>query len=294
MKTDIYQQVAATLIASIEAGLARGDKWSTPWRKTGQAIHRPVNGVTNHTYRGINVLLLWAAADKEGYTAGAWASLKQWNTRGGRVRQGEKGTVIVFYKLLEVQSKTDPNKTDSIPMLRMSHVFNVAQVEGIEAPAPADPVARHGHVDDMIRALGAQVIHGSDEAFYRPSTDEIVMPSAEQFTGGADKQREGYYSVLLHELVHWTGHKSRLDRLNNYVGKGRAFEELIAELGSAFLCAELGISNEPREDHGHYLASWLSVLKDEPRAFFRATSAAEKACDFIRSAVLAEDLPIAA
>lgn len=290
MKTDIYAQVSNHIAAQIEAGIAKGSAWRMPWRKTGNGpLWRPTNAVTKNGYRGVNTVLLWGAADQAGYTQPQWASFKQWQSKGASVRKGEKGSLIVFYKSLDVRDKSQPDNADatvSIPFLRATYVFNAAQVDGyeVEAQAPeVDTTKRLDAVEAFVGRANPMIRHGSDAAYYQPSTDQIVMPNRSQFQGDADAATEAYYGVLLHELTHWTGHKSRLDRLNNYVGEGRAFEELIAELGSAFLCAELGVSNAPREDHGHYLASWLKVIQSDSRAFFKAASAAEKACDFLKA-----------
>ena len=284
MKRDLYKEVSDKIAAQIEAGLATGNAWRLPWRRIGLG-GRAVNAVSGHVYRGVNTVMLWAAADENGYSSSRWATFKQWSEKGAHVRKGEKGSQIVFFKTLDVPNRSNPAETVSIPFLRATHVFNVAQVEGFEDKAATitDKTNPIEAADAFVAKSGADIRHGSDQAYYRPSTDEIVMPFRGQFIGDADMATQRYYSTLLHELTHWTGHKSRLDRLNNYVGEGLAMEELIAELGAAFLCADLGVSNEPRDDHGHYLASWLRAIKSDPRAFFKAASAAEKACDFLKA-----------
>lgn len=287
MQRDLYKEVSDKIAAQIENGIAQGDAWRLPWRRIGLG-GRAVNAVSGHVYRGVNTVMLWAAADEAGYSNSRWATFKQWTAKGARVRKGEKGSMIVFFKTLDVHDRSkpeDPAATVSIPFLRSTYVFNVAQVEGFEDKAASltdrtNPVEA---ADAFVAKSGAVIRHGSDQAYYRPSTDEVVMPNRAQFIGDADMATQRYYSTLLHELTHWTGHKTRLDRLNDYVGEGRAFEELIAELGAAFLCADLGVSNEPRDDHGQYLAGWLKVIKSDPRAFFKAASAAEKACDFLKA-----------
>lgn len=287
MKRDIYREVTDKMVSAIEAGIASGDKWSMPWRKLGRG-GRPTNATSRHVYRGINVALLWGAADEFGFSDSRWATFNQWKAVGASVRKGSKGSPIVFYKKLTVADKKT-GEDINIPMVRLSYVFNVAQVDNapdrITNPvALTDRTLTLEGVDNFIAATGAIVQHGGDQAFYSPSRDIVQMPERMQFKGDADIATQRYYSTLLHELTHWTGHKSRLDRNHNggFGSADYAREELIAELGAAFLCADLGVSNEPRDDHAQYLASWLKVMKEDSRAIFKAASAAEKACDMLK------------
>lgn len=292
MKRDVYQEVTDKIIAAIEAAQASGNRWRLPWRKVdGLQIGRPHNATTRNAYHGINTALLWMAADEAGYTDARWATFKQWQAVGAHVRKGERGTQVVFYKKLDIKDRETGEKK-SIPLLRFSYVFNIAQVENVPErltnPAPVEALTgaeRIAAVDAFIAATGADIRHGGNSAFYVPSMDFVQMPKPEQFTGDAQRATEGYYSTLLHELGHWTGHKSRLDRNHSggFGSKAYAFEELIAELSAAFMCADLGISNEPREDHAQYLASWLKCLRDDPRAIFKAAAAAEKAAAFLHA-----------
>lgn len=298
MSRDIYAEVTDRLVASLEAALATGTSWVRPWATQGTSTGRPKNATSGHVYKGINTLLLWAAADTAGFSDGRWASFKQWQAVGASVRKGEKGTLIVFFKPLEVEDANVEGGRKVIPMIRSSYVFNIAQVDNCpERIAKAglvevsDLTERLAKADAMVAATGAVINHGGDRAFYAPARDCIQMPTREAFAAHGDTQSatEAYYSTLLHELVHWTGHKTRLDRFSGSAGFGSpeyASEELVAEIGAAFLCSIAGVSAEPRADHGAYLAAWLAVLKNDKRAIFKAASLAEKATDLIAGPVM--------
>lgn len=217
-KPDVYQRVTDSIIASIEHG-ARD--WQCPWARS-QSM--PVNAVTDHKYRGINVVMLWLTSGEGGWPQG-WASYKQWQTSGAQVRKSEPGTTIIFYKSLardRLDSRGDvvigddgEARIDHIPMLRTSTVFNAAQVDGYEPEAvPERPLfERIEGAEAFVANTGAVVRHGGEQAYYRPCADHIQMPDRERFTGtDTSTAQEGYYGTLLHELTHWTGPKKRLDR----------------------------------------------------------------------------------
>jgi antirestriction protein ArdC len=259
-----------------------------PWhRDTGTTM--PTNALTGSTYNGVNVIALWAAAENRGFTTGYWATYKQWSLLGGQVRKGEKGSVIVFYKQSTVEVSdvaTGAGETKSILYARSSRVFNVAQVDGWQPPRPAvsDPVNVRVEAERFVRATSADIRVGGDRAYYRPATDHIQMPDRDRFTGTETiDATESYYATLLHELTHWTGKADRLDRdLSGRFGhEGYAMEELVAELGAAFLCSDLGITNRPRPDHAAYIAHWLAVLTKDTRAIFTAASKASEARRFL-------------
>lgn len=276
MKRDIYQEVTDQIIAELETGAA-------PWVRSWDAsAGMPHNFTSHRQYTGINVMLLWAAGIQSGYSSSAWLTYKQAKDKGGHVRKGEKGTQIVFWKFLEKPTgETDANGdqvTDRIPMCRFYTVFNVEQCEnlpGVVDEAPAVPQG-YEHIDEVIQAIGADIQHGGNRACYIPSRDQIRMPRPQDFTAPAN-----YYAVLMHELTHWTGAASRLDRnLSGRFGDAQyAAEELIAEIGAAFACARLGIKGELR--HAAYIESWLKVLKNDKRAIFTAASQAQKAADYL-------------
>jgi antirestriction protein ArdC len=280
---DIYAQVTAKIVADLENGVR---SWNQPWASRGGGeVTIPVrhNGVA---YRGVNVLLLWIEAIRKGFNSPKWMTYNQAHLLGGQVRKGERGSMVVFTRPLEV-TQTDEAGAEvekNIRLLRRYIVFNAEQIDELPAayqPQPEPPRtldARIETADSFVNATGAVVHHGGDRAFYAPSRDIVQMPPFERFTG-----KEAYYGTLLHELTHWTGHESRLKREfgKMFGDKVYADEELVAELGAAFLCASLGITPEIREDHAAYIGNWLAILKEDNRAIFRAAAHAQRAADFL-------------
>jgi antirestriction protein ArdC len=285
-REDVYSRVTARIVADLEAGTR---PWMKPWSTTHTAgrITRPLR--SNGTpYRGMNVLLLWSEALAKGYTAPTWMTYRQASKLGAQVRKGEQGSLVVYANQI-TRSETDDQGEEhehSISFMKGYTVFNVAQIEGLPgsyhslAADPLSPPARIAVAERFAAATAADIRHGGDRAFYAPPHDFVQMPPFEAFP-----EAERYYGVLLHELTHWTGHSSRLDRHfddgRRFGSAGYAFEELIAELGAAFVCADLGVTPEVREDHAAYLASWLEVLKQDKRAIFTAASQAQRAADHL-------------
>lgn len=280
MKTDLYAVVTNQLIDMMETAL-ESEKWEMPWHK--QAVV-PMNALTRKTYRGVNTVSLWMAQMAKGYTAPYWATYKQWQELGAQVKKGEKSSLIIFYNVTEYENEQGEEETRAF--IRASYVFNAAQVENWEAPqiAPTAEIESFELAERLINATGADIRHGMAGAYYRPSEDFIGMPDKEVFRDTATSTAsENYYSTLLHELTHWTGHKSRLDREKGkkFGDDAYAYEELIAEIGAAILCAQTGVTAEPRQDHALYLRNWLKALKDDKRYFFKAAGAAQKAADYL-------------
>lgn len=289
MKTerqDVYTQVTNNIIAAIEAGA--GD-WQMPWHRSGQGLNRPVNIDTTNAYRGINIVSLWASAQARGFSTGTWGTYRQWQNKGCQVRKGEKSSLVVFYKEFDVEEQKDDGDTESGKrlMARASSVFNADQVDGFEAPPlpePKDSAQILDTAEAFIAATGADIRHGGNRAFYRSSDDFIQMPERERFMGTeTSTATESFYATLLHELTHWTGSAKRCDRQfgKRFGDDAYAVEELVAELGAAFLCADLGITLEPRPDHAAYIDNWLKVLKADKKAIFTAASQAAKATDYL-------------
>jgi antirestriction protein ArdC len=288
-RIDVHQQVTDRIISAIEAGAG---EFRMPWHTTGHAIQRPRNFVTGNSYRGINVISLWVAAEVQGFANGIWGTYRQWQQAGGQVRKGEKASLVVFYKEIDVQTADDATggtKEETRFIAKPSFVFNVDQVDGIDFTAPepvGEPAERHDAIEAFVQATGANIHHGGERAFYRPSDDIIQLPERDRFIAEDTlSATEGYYAVLLHELTHWTGAKHRLDRETGkrFGDNAYAMEELVAELGAAFLCADLGISLEPRKDHAAYLDSWLKALKADKKAIFSAASLANKAAEYLHN-----------
>lgn len=285
-REDVYSRVTARIVADLEQG-AR--PWLKPWSVTHTAgrITRPLRA-NGQPYRGMNVLLLWSEAVANGYAAPIWMTYKQAQELGAQVRKGERGSLVVYANSV-TKTETDAQGEEherSIPFMKGYTVFNVEQVEGLPAhyyaqPANPQPMAeRIESVERFTKATRADVRHGGNRAFYAPARDFVQMPPFEAF-----KDAESYYATLTHELTHWTGHASRCQREfekgHRFGSEGYAFEELVAELGAAFLCADLGITPEVRDDHAAYLASWLKVLKQDKRAIFSAAAHAQRAADYL-------------
>lgn len=282
-KTDLHQDITDKIIESIENN-ATGE-WKCPW--TGAKLDTPRNARTGEYYNGINILRLWAQGYGKKYDSGEWATFKQWKEVDASVRKGEKSTRIMFCKI--IKSDEDSSGDASVRVYSKAYpVFNAAQVEGYEPEAkePKPLSIRLEGVETFVAKIGAVITEGGISAHYNIKNDDIHIPLRATFKaskyGAAD---EHYYATLLHELTHWTGAEHRLNRQirNSKSSDEYAFEELVAELGSAFLCAELGIALEPRQDHAKYIGHWLSSMKEDKRVIFKAAHEASRAVQYLRS-----------
>lgn len=300
-RVDVQQEITDSIIRAIETGAAKGDDWRMPWHAgDGFSGELPVN-LDGKAYHGLNIFLLWAAAMEKGYTRQIWGTYKGWEKIGGQVNRGEKSTLCFFWsrrckvcnKIVSFSDRTH-DSTHRGEVVEYSFfcagwkLFNIEQLATVPekfskpvAPVVETPQAakqRIADVDKYFTALGATVKHGGNRAFYSPGGDFIGMPVFDAFNTPED-----YYSTSGHEHMHWSGHKSRCDRdLNNRFGtEAYAMEELVAELGAAFLCAQLGISNEPRPDHAQYIAGWLKKLNEDKTAIFTAAKHARLALAFL-------------
>lgn len=298
-RTDLYQVVTDKIISALESGV-------TPWERPWQSVNRnaadyfPHNGLTHRFYSGVNVLLLWLAARDNGYQSHQWLTFKQANEAGGNVRKGEKASLAIFFKPYKIAKKNGAGAPvlnaqgepimEERAVIKYMPLFNTEQCENLpenltssHSPTSAPVVAEQNMqaVMALVNALGTPLQHRpQNRAFYRPSTDTITLPMPDQFVSTGD-----YQATLLHELTHATGHQQRLGREGIVRKSGRfgdpvyAFEELIAEIGSAYLCANLNISGEIQ--HASYLNGWLKVLKGDKHAIFRACRQAREASDFL-------------
>lgn len=285
-RRDIHADITNQLIAAIENGPGTP---TLPWRKRAGALHMPSNVLTGNAYNGINVVSLWVAAASRGYAAPIWGTYRQWTEAGAQVRKGEKSSLVIFYKEYEADPDPEDERDDGKRRVaRASYVFNADQVDGYTLPAlppMMGPIERIEHADRFVSSTGAAVRHGGDRAYYMPSTDHVQMPDEGLFTGTQTITRtEGYYATLIHELVHWSGAKRRLDRdmTGRFGDASYAAEELVAEIGAAFLCCELGITQELRPDHAQYLAQWLRLLKGDSKAIFTAAAKASQAANYLK------------
>ncbi len=273
-QSDLYQSVTDRIVAALEAGTV---PWVQPWRNDRSGGALPHNAVTRRAYHGINVPLLMMS----GHASPQWLTFKQAADCGGHVRKGERGTQIVFWRFRQVRD-SESGEVRMVPMLRSYYVFNVAQCDDIELPTrrnAREPIAPT-QIDALVDRTGAAITHGGDVACYSPSRDTINMPNRAAF-----KTLHDYHSTLLHELTHWTGHASRCarDLSGRFGNQAYAAEELIAEMGSAFLCAALNVPHEQLQ-HADYVANWLQVLRNDNRAIFTAAKAAQVAADYILQA----------
>jgi antirestriction protein ArdC len=273
-RISVYDSVTNNIISKLEAGIT---PWIKPWsvQGTGGADR---NIVSKKEYSGVNRLILGMS----GYSSPIWGSFKQWQELGGNVKKGEKGTQVVFYSQVTKSEikPTDPNPENSTyALLKSYYVFNMDQVEGIDFEKPEPVISTFNPVpalDDRILKTGAQISHGGGRAFYRPSSDSITIPDRSTFLSESH-----YYATVLHELTHWSGAPHRLDRTKGkrFADTAYAFEELVAEMGAAFLCADYGIQGELQ--HADYIGNWLTCLKNDNKAIFNASALAQKAADYI-------------
>jgi len=290
-RASLYDEVTARIVAELEAGRV---PWVQPWGVSGAVGPAlPRNAVSGRVYSGINILILWSAVIAAGYPTQGWLTFRQALDAGGNVRKGERGTMVVYADRFVPEGEKERaaesgDAAKAIPFLKRFVVFNVAQCEGLGAGLAPEllPLAEREIVpaaEALIAASGVDVRVGGDEAFYVPSADYVQVPPQPAFF-----DQINYYRTCLHELTHATGHASRLNRklLNAFGSKHYAREELVAEMGSAFLCAALGIA--PTVRHADYIGCWLDVLREDNRAVFRAASAASKAADWLLARAAAE------
>jgi len=285
-RQDIYTRITAKIVASLEQGVR---PWMKPWSGENAAarINRPLrhNGMP---YSGINILMLWSASIEHGFTSPSWMTFKQALDLNAHVRKGEKGSMVVYANTFtRTEEDAEGNEIDrEIPFLKGYTVFNVEQIEGLPEHYYAKPqprfskVQRIEHADAFFAATGADIRYRGGRAYYAQDADYIQLPPIESF-----RDAESFYATLAHETCHWTKSPSRLERdfgRKAWGDDGYAREELVAELGAAFLCADLELTPEVQEDHASYIATWLQVLKNDNRAIFQAASYAQRAVDYLR------------
>ena len=284
-RQDIYTRITGQIVASLEQGVR---PWSRPWSGENVAtrITRPLrhNGTP---YAGINILMLWLASLEHGFTSPSWMTFNQALDLKAHVRKGEKGSLVVYANTFS-RTEKDAEGNDverEIPFLKGYTVFNVEQIEGLPGeyyakPEPTfSPVERIEWAERFFAATHADIRYRGTRAYYAQDADYIQMPPIESF-----RDPESFYATLAHETTHWTKHPSRIERdfgRKSFGDEGYAREELVAELGAAFLCVDLELTPEVREDHAAYIGTWLTVLKNDNRAIFQAAAHAQRAVDYL-------------
>ena len=271
----VYQEVTDSIIAQLENGAT---PWIKPWHTDSTADK---NFITQAPYKGINRLMLGLSSMVHGFGCPVWATFKQWNDLGCRVRADEKGTKIIKYGTYQ-KTGVDKQKKEiefTSAYLTTFYVFNASQVDGVTIQAPTVPDKPFNAIqaaEERIKLTGAVITHGGDSAFYAPSVDKINVPHKSSFISEAS-----YYATVFHELTHWTGAEHREKRVfgKRFGDNAYAFEELVAEMGAAFLCQDYRIQGELR--HAGYIGNWLKVLKEDSRAIFKAAALAQKSADYI-------------
>lgn len=284
-RTDVYTRVTSHIVAELERGVR---PWLKPWNAENAAgrITRPLRH-SGQPYQGINILMLWASAEMQAYSCPFWLTFQQAKQLGGHVKKGEHGSPVVYASTFKKKEQTDDgSETEAeIPFLKEYTVFNAEQCEGLPghyytlAEPPTETIERIKHVEAYFANTKADIRTGGNRAYYAMEADFVQMPPLETF-----RDAEAHAATLAHEMTHWTRHQTRLNRefgRKRWGDEGYAMEELVAELGSAFLCADLKITPEIRDDHAAYVAEWLKVLKDDKRAIFSAASHASKAVEYL-------------
>lgn len=282
MGNNVYQIITNRILELLDKGKI---PWQKPWK--GGAKRCPMNFISKKKYRGINVFTLAYAQQERGYTSNKWLTFKQVSELGGSVRKGERAELVIFFTFKEKEQE-ESDKTEVIPILRYYNVFNLCQCEGIELPEEdrIEPIIDFNPIEKAEEIvnnmpLKPEILFKGQSAYYNPALDFINMPNPETFY-----KQEEFYSTLFHELIHSTGHPSRLDR--NFLKKKAAFgseeysrEELIAEFGSAMLCGIAGIEKSVIENQAAYIKGWKKAIKEDPRALVLAANKAQRAADFI-------------
>jgi len=289
-KDEFYQNITNKIIAQLEK--VSLEDYQPPFASLA-AQGLPVNPFTEKHYQGINIPCLWFYQQEKGFNSNQWATFKQWKEKGVSVRKGEKGSTICFYKTLLVDEENEQGEetTHKIPMMKLYTVFNAVQVEGydnVQQPSlnETDLVVPVKLPDNFCKSTKADIRHlNKSAAYYHRIEDYICLPETINFVNTEDSTAtENYYSTLFHELVHWSGAPHRLDRDKAKTNAEKfkyAFEELVAELGAAMLCAQLGISQQPRADHAQYIKSWLQALKNDNKFVFQAAAHSARAVEYL-------------
>ena len=287
IKKDLYQDFTDQVIKQMEDN---NMNWSKPFTTTILNGHH--NVISKKPYQGMNCFSIGLSVHMNGFKSNEWATFNQWKNLGAKIKKGSKGTEILYWNIKEYEDKTNKDEKVKIPFLKYFVVFNADQVDGYETKEKGlkdfnlkeiDNWKTHFKTDTFVENTKAD-INIANKAFYSPNGDFIGMPPKEDFKGDKENTKEQYYySTLLHELTHWSGHSSRCNRdlKNRFGSKAYAMEELVAEIGSAFLCSHLGVTKAPTPNHGRYLNNWLEVLKEDKKAIFKAFSLSKVSSEYL-------------
>lgn len=268
---NLYEEITNKIIEALEQGIV-------PWHCPFKRCALPTNYKTGNHYNGINTLMLWLENITNGYTSHYWLGFGQAKDLNGKIKKGEKATKIIAYysKKVEKESESDGDEFAITHFFRTERVFNLDQIEGIEFNNNNNDIFEVANADKFIHNTGAVIRYQGERAYYNPSNDFINMPLKSKF-----EDTEGYYSTLFHELIHWSGHKDRLNRLAVKTKEDRAFEELVAEVGASFLCAEHGIYPNIANTSS-YVASWLKALQNNRNYIYEAVKQTNSALIYLR------------
>ncbi len=286
-KTDIYETITNKIINDLEKGQLT---WRKPWSSEHMAhnVMRPMRW-NDQPYTGVNILVLWSTAAERGYQSPYWMTFRQALAMKANIRKGEKATQVVYADKFskEETDESGDTKTRTIPFLKSYYVFNASQIEGLSdsfynlpEKKESNPLQKLSAIETFIDNTKAEIITGT-QACYNETRNRIEMPPFESF-----ESVFGYYATLAHELTHWSKHPTRLDRdfeRKKWGDEGYAKEELVAELGSCFLGADLDFEPRLQENHAAYIQNWLQVLKNDKRFIFSAASHAQKAVEYLHS-----------
>ena len=284
-KKDLKQTITDRIISLMEAG---PESWQKTW-KDAAAAGMPTNAITNQPYKGINVLVLWSHRIEQGFQSNKWMTYRQAKSVGAQVRKGERSITCIYFQMVEKKKNKEgaEDKKEFFPLMRAFNLFNLDQIDNVPDELKDEIIGQpkpdfdfNAKAEEFLQATGAKITHRGNRAFYRPSTDEIILPQPEAFI-----TPENYYATACHELTHWTGHQRRLARdfEGRFGDESYAFEELVAELGASFLCGHFGFIDATVENHASYLSSWIKVLKNDKNAIFIAARHASNAYDYLLS-----------
>lgn len=281
-RANLYQEITDRIIADLEVGHV---PWVQPWGTANATLGMPYNAATGRQYSGINILTLWSAVVRRGFSGHGFLTYNQALGLGGSVRRGEEGVTVVYAHVARDRAVGPADDEDQsrrgIPFLKRFRVFSVEQCEGLPetiaaAPLVPDKTLIEPVADALIKATGARFRIGGSCAYYNPNADTVVVPAPQTF-----HEPINWHTTAFHELSHWTGHDSRLNRDQSGAFGSTAYgrEELVAEMAGAFVCASLGVT--PTVRHADYIGSWLEILHEDSRAVVRAASAASKAANYL-------------